>query len=134
MPLCGDEQMIRLSSNALNTGINSQPISRHCALIVRCARILAFAAALWVPSTALAQSAPEQLPSTELVPPATAQESGWDLAGLETLALERNPTLVQAGAQVRLSRGAAWQAGLWPNPDIGYLTDQVGAAGTAGES
>jgi outer membrane protein, heavy metal efflux system len=52
---------------------------------------------------------------------------------LETIALERNPTLVQAGAQIRISRGSALQAGLYPNPTVGYSADQVGAEGTAGE-
>jgi cobalt-zinc-cadmium efflux system outer membrane protein len=55
------------------------------------------------------------------------------LAALEQLALERNPTLVQAGAQIRVSQGAAFQAGLFPNPQLGYVSEQIGAAGTADE-
>lgn len=57
----------------------------------------------------------------------------FTLESLEQLALERNPTLVQAGAQVTISRGAAIQAGLYPNPIAGYVADQVGAEGTPGE-
>jgi cobalt-zinc-cadmium efflux system outer membrane protein len=86
---------------------------------------------LLAPAAAVAQPA-AQFQAEEIVPQAPA-DARWDLAGLEALALERNPTLVQAGAQVRLSRGAAWQAGLWPNPEIGYMADQIGAEGTAGE-
>lgn len=79
-----------------------------------------------------AQSRREQF-EIETVPTQAPVAATFDLAAFESLALEHNPTLVQAGAQVRLSRGAALQAGLWPNPEIGYLGDQIGAAGTAGE-
>jgi len=64
---------------------------------------------------------------------APAETAGMGLADLEQIALERNPTLVQAGAQVRISRGAALQAGLYPNPTVGYVAEQIGADGTAGE-
>jgi cobalt-zinc-cadmium efflux system outer membrane protein len=55
------------------------------------------------------------------------------LADLEQLALQGNPTLAQAAAVVEASRGKALQAGLYPNPTIGYYGDQIGTAGTAGE-
>lgn len=55
------------------------------------------------------------------------------LGALEQMALAYNPTLVQAGAQIQISRGQAFQAGLRLNPQIGYVADQIGAAGTAGE-
>lgn len=58
---------------------------------------------------------------------------GLNLATLEQIALERNPTLVQAGAQVHISRGKALQAGLYPNPTIGFAAEQIGVEGTAGE-
>lgn len=58
---------------------------------------------------------------------------GLTLGDLEQMSLERNPTLVQAGAQVRMSRGNAVQAGLYPNPIVGYAADQIGAEGTIGE-
>lgn len=65
--------------------------------------------------------------------PAPAATDAIGLADLEQLALQRNPTLVQAGAQVSISRGAAVQAGLLPNPTVGYIAEQMGASGTAGE-
>jgi cobalt-zinc-cadmium efflux system outer membrane protein len=65
-----------------------------------------------------------------LPPPATA---ALTLADLEQMALQSNPTLVQAGAAVRNSRGKALQAGLYPNPTVGYTSEQIGAEGTAGE-
>lgn len=55
------------------------------------------------------------------------------LQALEEMALANNPTLVQAGAQVGISRGKALQAGLYPNPSVGYAAEQIGAEGTAGE-
>ena len=42
------------------------------------------------------------------------------LEDLEKMALERNPTLAQAEADVRASEGRKVQAGLYPNPVIGY--------------
>lgn len=55
------------------------------------------------------------------------------LSAFEELALEHNPTLAQAAAQVEISRGKALQAGLYPNPTVGYVAEQVGAEGSAGE-
>lgn len=55
------------------------------------------------------------------------------LSTLEQWALESNPTLAQAAAQVEMSQGKALQAGLYPNPTMGYTADQIGAVGTAGE-
>lgn len=59
---------------------------------------------------------------------------GMSLADLEALALQRNPTLVQAAAQIGSARARALQAGLPPNPIIGYIGEQIGAAGTPGET
>jgi cobalt-zinc-cadmium efflux system outer membrane protein len=70
-------------------------------------------------------------PAVENLPPGTT--ASMSLEDFEQLALERNPTLVQAGAQVRISRGEALQAGLPLNPEVGYVSEQIGAEGTAGE-
>ena len=43
------------------------------------------------------------------------------LAELESLALSNNPTLEQAAAGVEVERGSFQQAGLYPNPQIGYV-------------
>jgi outer membrane protein, heavy metal efflux system len=77
-----------------------------------------------------AQTTPSS-PTSEFLQPGSGH--GPSLADLEQLALELNPTLVQAGAQVRISRGKAIQAGLAPNPNVGYVAEQIGAEGTAGE-
>jgi cobalt-zinc-cadmium efflux system outer membrane protein len=47
------------------------------------------------------------------------------LAELERMALERNPTLAQAAADVDAARGRARQAGVLPNPTMGYIAEEV---------
>jgi cobalt-zinc-cadmium efflux system outer membrane protein len=47
------------------------------------------------------------------------------LEDLENMALRNNPTLRQAQAVARTSSGLARQAGLWPNPVVGYLGEQI---------
>jgi outer membrane protein, heavy metal efflux system len=55
------------------------------------------------------------------------------LAELEKLALQHNPTLAQAALQVEAARGKALQAGLYPNPTVGYSGQLIGTQGTAGD-
>jgi cobalt-zinc-cadmium efflux system outer membrane protein len=45
------------------------------------------------------------------------------LADLERIALAKNPTVVQAKAEVEAARGRALQAGLLPNPVVGYTAE-----------
>jgi cobalt-zinc-cadmium efflux system outer membrane protein len=68
-----------------------------------------------------------------MTPPAELPSRQFTLADLEQLALEHNPTMVQAAAAVDASRGKALQAVLCPNPTIGYRADNIGIAGSAGE-
>jgi cobalt-zinc-cadmium efflux system outer membrane protein len=56
------------------------------------------------------------------------------LADLEAIALRGNPTLIQAQAQMDASMAKSFQAGLFPNPILGYTSDQMGALGTPGET
>jgi cobalt-zinc-cadmium efflux system outer membrane protein len=58
---------------------------------------------------------------------------GLSLADLESMALKSNPTLAQAAAAVEMANGKAKQAGLYPNPTVGYIGDQINIQGTAGE-
>src|SRR5438067_7233024 len=55
------------------------------------------------------------------------------LAALEQMAMQNNPTLAQAAANIDVARGRAVQSGLYPNPTVGYTGERIGAAGTAGE-
>ena len=48
------------------------------------------------------------------------------LKHLESLACANNPTLIQAKAQVDATFGKAIQAGLWPNPQVFYVGEQIG--------
>jgi cobalt-zinc-cadmium efflux system outer membrane protein len=65
--------------------------------------------------------------------PAFAAAGDFTCADLEQMALQGNPTLSQVAAQVEAARGRAVQAGLYPNPIVGYEADRIGAAGSAGE-
>lgn len=54
------------------------------------------------------------------------------LERLQSLAFKNSPVLRQAAADVESARGAVIQAGAYPNPEIGYESDTVGTANTAG--
>ncbi|MEX2288479.1 MAG: TolC family protein [Planctomycetaceae bacterium] len=60
-------------------------------------------------------------------------DQAWTLEALQQLALANNPTLEQARALTWKAYGAYVQAGLYPNPTVGYLADEIGASGTAGQ-
>jgi outer membrane protein, heavy metal efflux system len=56
-----------------------------------------------------------------------------DLAEFLAAAVASSPTLKQAAAEVAAARGAAIQAGLYPNPTAGYQGDQIGSGHSAGQ-
>ncbi len=56
----------------------------------------------------------------------------WTLARLQQLALGSSPLIRQAAAAVQTAEGAAVQAGLPPNPNVGYEGDTMGTGGSAG--
>jgi len=58
-----------------------------------------------------------------------AAASPLTLEQLESIALASNPTLAQAVAAIEMQRGTWQQAGLYPNPQIGYLRTDVTRAG-----
>lgn len=72
---------------------------------------------------------PEQAPGiAKPVPhgPASAEaQPVLTLQQLEDMAMQNNPTLAQAEAEIRVAAGRARQAGLYPNPVIGYDMDEV---------
>jgi cobalt-zinc-cadmium efflux system outer membrane protein len=59
--------------------------------------------------------------------PAPASTQPMTLAELEQLALENNPTSRAAQAGVDAARGRAHQAGMWPNPVVGYSGEELKA-------
>src|SRR5579884_1478434 len=91
----------------------------------------------------LSAGAAEPAPPKQTPPPVAVPHEGGrqhdeasaslTLADLEQMALRRNPTLVQAAANVEIAQGRQVQSGLYPNPTVGYQADRIGAAGTAGE-
>jgi cobalt-zinc-cadmium efflux system outer membrane protein len=52
-------------------------------------------------------------------------QNGLRLADLEQLALANNPTIAQAQANLRVAAGLTRQAGLYPNPTVGYYGDEI---------
>lgn len=71
----------------------------------------------------------------------TPQFAGWrktqtnslTLQQLENLAVQNNPTLEQARAETWKAYGRYVQAGLYPNPEVGYAASEVGNEGRAGQ-
>ena len=74
----------------------------------------------------MAEPAPYQPPQS------TGYEGALTLHDLEQIALESNPTLVQAGMAVQAAEGRYVQAGLCPNPEMVYIADEMGNDGTEG--
>jgi cobalt-zinc-cadmium efflux system outer membrane protein len=56
---------------------------------------------------------------------APVQQPPVSLAALEQMALGNNPTLAHAAAAVDAARGRAQQAGLFPNPIVGYSGEEI---------
>ncbi len=90
------------------------------------------------PVTAV-QAEPLPTPAGELgsagASPSQTQRVGrreLSLAELERIALENNPSLATAAARIDAANGRWVQAGLRPNPVVGYHATQIGTQGTAG--
>src|SRR5262249_4888481 len=77
-----------------------------------------------------AAGSPQTVTPASFVPAAGGPLTVTDL---ELMALQGNPTLAQAAAAVDVSRGKALQAGLYPNPTVGYRGENIGIEGSAGE-
>ena len=102
-----------------------------------------FVLTLVTPSLAAQQIIPPQkqipAPSPRLLVAASPQEHehpqssdtaakstvGLTLEELQQMALANNPTLGQAKAGVAAAAGRTRQAGLWPNPTVGYTGEEI---------
>lgn len=62
-----------------------------------------------------------------LVCGAALAQAPLSLADLEKMALERNPTVAQAQADIRVAAGRVKQAGLYPNPTVSAVGDEIAA-------
>src|SRR3984885_9041422 len=90
-----------------------------------------------LPMTVAAQDVAAARPAQQSAPQEPAQRraaqevaatdvtGGLTLEQLQEMALGNNPTLAQAKAGVRAAAGRSRQAGLWPNPTIGYRGDEI---------
>src|SRR5262245_1966748 len=56
------------------------------------------------------------------------ERTAWRLDDLVQISLEQNPALRQAGLDVEAARGLALQAGLYPNPMISIMGDELGGS------
>ena len=65
------------------------------------------------------------VPQTPANVPATPTPPGVSLGALEQMALANNPSVAQAQANLRAAAGLAKQAGLYPNPTVGYYGDEI---------
>jgi len=85
-----------------------------------------------LPTTTLqpAKSNLFQIAPTEQRP---IKASPLSLTDLEALAFDHNPTLAAAKARLNATRGQQIQAGLYPNPLVGYQGMEMGIRGTAGQ-
>jgi outer membrane protein, heavy metal efflux system len=70
---------------------------------------------------------------TEYQATAIPQGRPLSLSDLEQMARQYSPQIRQAEADVRSAEGNAIQAGLYPNPTVGFEDDDIGQALTAGQ-
>jgi cobalt-zinc-cadmium efflux system outer membrane protein len=65
------------------------------------------------------------------------ESSSWlrptALPELEALALGNNPTLAQSRSRIAAAEGRYVQGGLYPNPEVGYIGEEIGNSGAGGQ-
>ena len=98
-------------------------------------RFIAVAISMLLPAAASGgqhehHTTPEPAPSTAELPRlGKSQENPEnplvELAELERLAFENNPTLAQARAEIRTGEARRLQSGLYPNPTAGYVGEEI---------
>jgi len=85
--------------------------------------LLSLSLVLSVFDGAQALRAQQQPPQPKLETPVEVKP--LRLEDLEQMALRRNPSISQASASVRAAQALRRQAGLYPNPTIGYTGDEI---------
>lgn len=78
----------------------------------------------WTPAKDGAVPSPTELPT---------MAQGMSLAEWEEVAERNNPTLAQAAARIQAAQAECLQAGLYPNPRVGYQATEIGDEGQAGQ-
>ncbi|WP_460165882.1 TolC family protein [Thermostilla marina] len=93
------------------------------------------ASAQEVPATAAPQDGVVVVydaPTTQAAEQPEQADAVLRIAELHRRALQNNPTLVQATRKIAALRARAYQAGLPPNPQVGYSAEEIGDEGGAG--
>ena len=80
--------------------------------------VLCLLSLLWIGQSS-AQNSTQQESSRE------DKSMGVTLSELEQMALSSHPALAQAAAEIRAAEGRKRQAGLYPNPTVGYQGEQI---------
>ena len=78
-------------------------------------------------------SAPSSVPSPATIPQGKMPAGTLTIERLEQMAAANNPTLAQAARRVQALEGEQVQVGLYPNPVIGYQSEEMGESGQAGQ-
>src|SRR6202140_1531997 len=73
----------------------------------------------------LANGAPQDEQPQKPASAAANRSEGMTMEELQQMALANNPTLGQAKAGVTAATGRTRQAGLWPNPTVGYVGEEI---------
>ena len=76
-------------------------------------------------ATATAVASREETAPLQYAEHGQPSEPGLTLEQLQQMALANNPTLGQAKAGVNAAAGRTRQAGLWPNPTVGYIGEEI---------
>ena len=77
---------------------------------------------------AMSSAMPAAMPGMSMAP----NGPGMSLEEIEKMALANNPTIAQVHANLRSAAGLARQAGLYPNPTVGYYGDEIRGGYTHG--
>ena len=78
-----------------------------------------------MPGMQMPQNREPEQPSPKVGPVYTLEQ-------LQQSAIEHNPTVKQAQAEIRAAEGRKRQAGLYPNPTVGYLGEQISGGSQRG--
>lgn len=78
-----------------------------------------------VTSSALVSLSPKSQARDQTVTQNAPAEPALTLEQLQQMARAGNPTLGQAQAGIRAAEGRTLQAGLWPNPTVGYTGEEI---------
>ena len=80
-----------------------------------------------------ASGAKQSIPPSPAPPVDSTAVGALALEELEGLAFRNNPTLAAAAARMNVARGRHVQAGLYPNPVVGYHAVEIGLRETPGQ-